>query len=31
VECVEVPIGVGAAHWVGDTAYDLLSRAEPRR
>jgi len=31
VECVEVPIAVGAAHWVGDTAYDLLSRAEPRR
>lgn len=28
---VDVPIAVGAAHWVGDTAYDLLSRAEPRR
>jgi hypothetical protein len=24
-------IRVGAAHWVGDTAYDLLNRAEPRR
>lgn len=30
-EAVEVPIAVGAAHWVGDTAYDLLSRAEARR
>jgi hypothetical protein len=30
-EAVEAPITVGAAHWVGDTAYDLLSRAEPRR
>jgi hypothetical protein len=28
---VDTPIAVGAAHWVGDTAYDLLSRAEPRR
>lgn len=28
---VDAPIAVGAAHWVGDTAYDLLSRAEPRR
>jgi|SRR3954466_7828660 hypothetical protein len=26
-----MPIALGAAHWVGDTAYDLLSRAEPRR
>jgi hypothetical protein len=26
-----MPIAVGAAHWVGDTAYDLLNRAEPRR
>jgi hypothetical protein len=26
---VELPVVVGAAHWVGDTAYDLLSRAEP--
>ena len=24
------PIAVGAAHWVGDTAFDLLSRALPR-
>ena len=31
LECVELPIAVGAAHWVGDTAFDLLSRAEPRR
>jgi Diguanylate cyclase, GGDEF domain len=30
-DAVDVPIAVGAAHWVGDTAYDLLSRAEPRR
>jgi hypothetical protein len=30
-ECVDTPVAVGAAHWVGDTAYDLLSRAEPRR
>ena len=29
--CVDTPIAVGAAHWVGDTAYDLLQRAEPRR
>jgi hypothetical protein len=28
--CVEVELGLGAAHWVGDTAYDLLARAEPR-
>lgn len=27
----DAPIAVGAAHWVGDTAYDLLARAEPRR
>jgi hypothetical protein len=26
----QVPVVVGAAHWVGDTARDLLSRAEPR-
>jgi hypothetical protein len=26
-----MPIAVAAAHWVGDTAHDLLSRAEPRR
>jgi hypothetical protein len=31
LEAVEVPIAVGAAHWVGDTAFDLLNRAEPRR
>jgi hypothetical protein len=30
-ECIDMPVAVGAAHWVGDTAYDLLSRAEPRR
>ena len=24
------PIAVGSAHWVGDTAHDLLSRAQPR-
>jgi hypothetical protein len=24
------PIRVGAAHWVGDTAFDLLARAQPR-
>jgi hypothetical protein len=24
-------VSVGAAHWVGDTAHDLLGRAEPRR
>jgi hypothetical protein len=30
LDCVEDPIAVGAAHWVGDTAYDLLARAEPR-
>ena len=31
-EASDMPISVGAAHWVGDTAYDLLTaRAEPRR
>ncbi len=30
-DAVEAPLAVGAAHWVGDTAYDLLARAEPRR
>ena len=30
-DVADTPIAVGAAHWVGDTAYDLLSRAEPRR
>ena len=25
-----MPVTVGAAHWVGDTARDLLSRAQPR-
>jgi GGDEF domain-containing protein len=30
-EAADIPIAVGAAHWVGDTAYDLLTRAEPRR
>jgi hypothetical protein len=29
-ESVDLAIGVGAAHWVGDTAHDLLARAEPR-
>ena len=29
-ECVDLELGLGAAHWVGDTAYDLLARAEPR-
>lgn len=24
-------VTVGAAHWVGDTAHDLISRAVPRR
>ena len=28
---VDLDLGVGAAHWVGDTAYDLLARAEPKR
>jgi len=27
----DIPVFVGAAHWVGDTASDLLSRAEPPR
>src|SRR3954467_3938102 len=27
---VDLEVGVGAAHWVGDTAHDLLIRAEPR-
>jgi hypothetical protein len=31
LDAADTPIAVGAAHWVGDTAYDLLSRAEPRR
>ena len=30
-EAIDSLISVGAAHWVGDTAHDLLSRAEPRR
>ena len=30
-DAVDLPVAVGAAHWVGDTAFDLLSRAEPRR
>jgi hypothetical protein len=30
-EATDMPIAVGAAHWVGDTTYDLLIRAEPRR
>ena len=28
---VDLDVGVGAAHWVGDTAHDLLIRAEPKR
>ena len=24
------PVALGAAHWVGDTAFDLLARAQPR-
>ena len=31
LEAADTPIAVGSAHWVGDTAYDLLARAEPRR
>jgi hypothetical protein len=27
----EVPVSLGAAHWVGDTAHDLIGRALPRR
>ena len=27
---VDLDVGVGAAHWVGDTAQDLLIRAEPK-
>jgi hypothetical protein len=27
----EIAVSVGAAHWVGDTAHDLLARADPRR
>src|SRR5918994_4710621 len=30
-EATDLPIAVGAAHWVGDTSYDLLSRAEPKQ
>jgi Diguanylate cyclase, GGDEF domain len=26
-----LPVTVGAAHWVGDTAQDLIARAVPRR
>jgi Diguanylate cyclase, GGDEF domain len=26
-----LPVSVGAAHWVGDTAHDLIVRAVPRR
>jgi hypothetical protein len=26
-----IPVTVGAAHWVGDTAHDLIGRALPRR
>jgi hypothetical protein len=27
---VDLDLGVGAAHWVGDTPHDLLARAQPR-
>jgi hypothetical protein len=27
----DVPVALGAAHWVGDTAHDLIGRALPRR
>ena len=30
LEGVEVPIAVGSAHWVGDTVFVLLVRAEPK-
>jgi len=30
-DAVDLDMLVGAAHWVGDTAFDLLARAEPRR
>ena len=30
-EAVDVDLALGAAHWVGDTAYDLLARAEPKQ
>jgi hypothetical protein len=30
-EAVDVDMAVGAAHWVGDTVFDLLARAEPKR
>jgi hypothetical protein len=29
-EAIDVDMALGAAHWVGDTAYDLLARAEPK-
>jgi hypothetical protein len=29
-EAVDIEMAVGAAHWVGDTVFDLLARAEPR-
>jgi hypothetical protein len=28
---IDLEMALGAAHWVGDTAYDLLARAEPKR
>ena len=27
---VDADVALGAAHWVGDTVYDLLARADPR-
>ena len=30
-KAIDIPIAVGAAQWVGDTAHDLINRAEPRR
>jgi hypothetical protein len=28
---VDFELGLGAAHWMGDTPFDLLARAEPKR
>ena len=30
-EAVDLDLARGAAHWVCDTAYDLLARAEPKQ
>ena len=29
-EAIDLDMALGAAHWVGDTAHDLLARAEPK-